>query len=156
VQRIFLKSGSENQFGSAHRDFRDKLKTIKIKTGVHMAVQKGDLKDRLSRYREIDLSVTGRKSGRTISQPVWFVFEDDRIYLLPVRGSDTQWYKNVLKNPAIRIDARSAESEFNAVPIRDAKQVASVVEKFRAKYGAGDVKKYYSKFDVAVVARMMQ
>jgi hypothetical protein len=27
-----------------------------------------------------------------------------------------------------------------------------VVEKFRAKYGAGDVKKYYSKFDVAVTA----
>jgi hypothetical protein len=25
-----------------------------------------------------------------------------------------------------------------------------VVEKFRAKYGAGNVKKYYSKFDVAV------
>ncbi len=29
------------------------------------------LKDRLSRYREINLSVTGRKSGQTISQPVW-------------------------------------------------------------------------------------
>ena len=28
--------------------------------------------------------------------------------------------------------------------------VKSVVEKFREKYGAGDVKKYYSKFDVAV------
>jgi hypothetical protein len=27
-----------------------------------------------------------------------------------------------------------------------------VVEKFRTKYGARDVKKYYSKFDVAVVA----
>jgi hypothetical protein len=27
-----------------------------------------------------------------------------------------------------------------------------VVEKFRAKYGAGEVKKYYSKFDVAVFA----
>ncbi len=119
-----------------------------------MAAQKGDLKDRLSRYSEIDLSVTGRKSGRTISQPVWFVFEDDKVYLLPVRGSDTQWYKNVLKNQAIRIDARGAEAEFNAVPIPDAKQVASVVEKFRAKYGASDVKKYYSKFDVAVVARM--
>jgi deazaflavin-dependent oxidoreductase (nitroreductase family) len=119
-----------------------------------MATQKGDLKDRLSRYSEIDLSVTGRKSGRTISQPVWFVWDEDKLHLLPVRGSDTQWYKNVLKNPAIQIDARGAEAEFNAVPIRDAKQVASVVEKFRAKYGAGDVKKYYSKFDVAVVARM--
>jgi deazaflavin-dependent oxidoreductase (nitroreductase family) len=110
------------------------------------------LKDRLSRYREIDLSVTGRKSGRTLSQPVWFVFDDDKLYLLPVRGSDTQWYKNVLKNPAIRVAARDAEAEFNAVPIREAKQVASVVEKFRAKYGAGDVKKYYSKLDVAVAA----
>jgi hypothetical protein len=29
-----------------------------------------------------------------------------------------------------------------------------VVEKFREKYGASDVKKYYSKFDVAVVVAM--
>ena len=29
-----------------------------------------------------------------------------------------------------------------------------MVEKFRAKYGAGDVKKYYSKFDVAVVLQL--
>lgn len=42
------------------------------------------LKDRLSRYREINLSVTGRKSGRTISQPVWFVLDDDSVYLLRV------------------------------------------------------------------------
>jgi hypothetical protein len=68
------------------------------------------LKDRLSRYREINLSVTGRKSGRTISQPVWFVYDDDKVYLLPVRGSDTQWYKNVLKDPTIRIDAVCATS----------------------------------------------
>jgi deazaflavin-dependent oxidoreductase (nitroreductase family) len=110
------------------------------------------LKDRLSRYREMTISVTGRKSGRTISNPVWFVFDDDKLYFLPVQGSDTQWYKNVLKNPMIRIDARGAEAEFQAVPLTDAKLVASVIEKFRAKYGAGDVKKYYSKFDVAVLA----
>jgi deazaflavin-dependent oxidoreductase (nitroreductase family) len=112
------------------------------------------LKDRLSRYREINITVTGRKSGRAISIPVWFVLEDDKLYLLPVQGSDTQWYKNVLKNPRIRIDARGAEAEFQAIPITDAKQVSSVVEKFRAKYGTSDVKKYYSKFDVAVLAQM--
>ena len=119
-----------------------------------MPEPKGDLKDRLSRYNEIDLSVTGRKTGRIISQPVWFVFDADKLYLLPVRGSDTQWYKNVLKNPKIKIEARGAESDLQAAPIRDATQVAAVVEKFRAKYGAGDVKKYYSKLDVAVVVRM--
>ena len=40
------------------------------------------------------------------------------------------------------------------VLVTDAPRVASVVEKFREKYGAGDVRKYYSKFDVAVVAHM--
>jgi deazaflavin-dependent oxidoreductase (nitroreductase family) len=119
-----------------------------------MAARNEALKDRLSRYREINIIVTGRKSGRTISIPVWFVLEDDKLYLLPVQGSDTQWYKNVLNNRMIRIHARGAEAEFQAVPITDAAQVSSVVEKFRDKYGAKDVKKYYSKFDVAVFAQM--
>ena len=119
-----------------------------------MPAHNDDLKDRLSRYREIKITVTGRKSGRKISNPVWFVFEDDTLYLVPVQGSDTQWYKNVLKNPAISIDARGAEAEFKAVAVTDRKQVSSVVEKFREKYGAGDVKKYYSKFDVAVVVQI--
>jgi hypothetical protein len=65
-----------------------------------------NLKDRLARYRQIKLSVIGRKSGRTVSIPVWFVLEDEKLYLLPVQGSDTQWYRNVLQNPWIRIDAR--------------------------------------------------
>ena len=112
-----------------------------------------ELENRLARYREIKLSVTGRKSGKTISIPVWFVVESDDLYLLPVEGSDTQWYKNVLKNPSIRIDARGAEAELRATPVTDAKTVKSVIEKFREKYGAKDVKKYYSKFDVAIIAR---
>jgi len=112
------------------------------------------LKDRLSRLNEITITVTGRKSGRAVSIPVWFNLEDGKLYLLPVNGSDTQWYKNVLKNPSIRIDAGGDAAELRAVPVTDPKQVASVVEKFRAKYGASDVKKYYSKFDVAVLADM--
>src|SRR5215472_8375337 len=120
-----------------------------------MPARNDALKDRFSRYREITITVTGRKSGRAISIPVWFVLEDDRLYLLPVQGSDTQWYKNVLKNSRVRIDVRGgAEAQFQAVPITDAARVSSVVEKFRDKYGAHDVKKYYSKFDVAVLAQM--
>jgi deazaflavin-dependent oxidoreductase (nitroreductase family) len=114
------------------------------------------LKERLARYRQIKISVIGRKSGHTISIPVWFVLEAEKLYLLPVQGSETQWYKNVLKNPLIRIDARGAEAEFRAKPVTDAKAVNSVIEKFREKYGANDVKKYYSKFDVAVVLKSME
>ncbi len=54
----------------------------------------------------------------------------------------------------IRIDARGAESEVKVVLVTDAPQVSCVVEKFRDKYGTNDVKKYYSKFDVAVIAQI--
>jgi len=114
-----------------------------------------DLKERLARYRQIKLSVIGRKSRKTISIPVWFVLEDKKLYLLPVQGSHTQWYRNVLENPVIRIDARGVQAGFQAVPVTDVKAVKSVVEKFREKYGAGEVKKYYSKFDVAVVTELI-
>ena len=117
-------------------------------------MEENALKDRLSRYRQITLTVTGRKSGRALSNPVWFVFEGEKLYLLPVHGSGTQWYQNVLKNPSIQIEARGEQTSGKAVPIVDEKQVSSVIEKFRAKYGAGDVKKYYSKFDVAVIVEM--
>src|ERR1700694_1398639 len=112
------------------------------------------LKNRLSRLNEITITVTGRKSGRTISVPVWFALEDGKLYLLPVNGSDTQWYKNVLKNPSLRIDAGGDAAELRAVPVTDPKQVASLGETLRDKYRASDVKKYYSKFDVAVIANL--
>lgn len=112
---------------------------------------KGELLERLGRYREISITVIGRKSGKKVSRPVWFVLDGSELHLLPVQGSDTQWYQNVLKNPWIQIDARGVEVDFKALPVTGKKAVESVVEKFREKYGAGDVKKYYSKFDVAVL-----
>ena len=118
-----------------------------------MPARKDNFRERLSRYREINISVIGRKSGHAITNPVWFVSEGETLYLLPVSGSDTQWYKNLLKDPSIRIEAGGAEGKFKAAPLTDAKQVSSVVEKFRKKYGASDVKKYYFRFDVAVLAK---
>ena len=116
--------------------------------------KRNDLRDRMSRSREINITVTGRKSGRAITNPVWFVSEDDTLYLLPVQGSNTQWYKNVLNKPSILIDARGEQTKLRVVPVTESKEVSSVVEKFRGKYGASDVKKYYSKFDVAVIAQL--
>lgn len=118
-----------------------------------MPKQNDALERKLSRSSEIAITVTSRKSGRTISLPIWFVWDDGTLYLLPVKGSDTQWYKNVLQNPSIRIDAGGAQTELKVDAVTDPKQVKSVVERFRGKYSAGDVKKYYSKFDVAVVAQ---
>jgi deazaflavin-dependent oxidoreductase (nitroreductase family) len=119
-----------------------------------MATATHDLRHALARRKEIDISVIGRKSGKWISRPVWFVLEDDTVYLLPVEGADTQWYKNLLRHPKIRISAGDVEGEFSATHTTDQKTVTSVVEKFRSKYGAADIKKYYSKLDVAVLVKI--
>jgi len=120
-----------------------------------MAKKGSELKERLEKYQQIKLTVIGRKSGHKITVPVWFVMDDEKMYLLPVHGSDTQWYHNILKNPSIWVDARGEQAEFRAVPVREAESVNSVVSKFRDKYGAGEVKKYYSKFDVAVLTKAL-
>jgi len=119
-----------------------------------METRNDSLKDRLSRSREINIGVTGRKSGRLISIPVWFVSDGKKLYLLPVTGSDTQWYKNVVEKPSIRIATGGSEAVVKAVPVHEAKQVSSVIEKFRAKYGDSGLK-YYSKLDVAVLADLL-
>jgi deazaflavin-dependent oxidoreductase (nitroreductase family) len=100
--------------------------------------------------REIELGVTGRTSGREISNPVWFVRDSETLYLVPVKGSDSDWYKNILKTPTIRLVVGAAQLEATATPTSDTTKVEQVLEGFRAKYGARDVEAYYPKQDVAV------
>jgi deazaflavin-dependent oxidoreductase (nitroreductase family) len=104
----------------------------------------------LTNAREIDITVTGRRSGREISHPVWFAQDEDMLYLLPVYGSDTQWFKNLRKNPTIRIAADGTELTAQASPIADSARVEDVEQRFRAKYGDANVERYYPKRDVAI------
>ena len=109
-----------------------------------------EFEEALKNTDEIEITVTGRKSGRRISSPVWFVQEGEDLFLLPVKGSDSDWYKNILKTPAMRLKAGGKEWTAEVKPVTDKVKVRDIVEKFRDKYGADQVKKYYSKFDVAV------
>jgi deazaflavin-dependent oxidoreductase (nitroreductase family) len=113
-----------------------------------------DFNQALASTRELEITVTGRRSGQQISLPVWFVHENDAVYLLPVTGSDSYWYKNILRKPSMTISAGGTKITVNAKPITDPTKVREVVEKFRAKYGAADVQRYYSKFDVAVEVKL--
>jgi hypothetical protein len=99
---------------------------------------------------ELQITVTGRRSGREFSMPIWFVREGKTVFLMPVRGSKNQWYRNVLKSRRIKISSGKVSLELSAKPIDDLKRVASVADKFRKKHGVADVKKYYAGFDAAV------
>ena len=104
----------------------------------------------LDASEELRITVIGRKTQRERSTPVWFVREGKTLFLLPVRGSKNQWYKNVLKSNRIKISSGKLSLDLSARPITESKKVASVVDRFRKKHGVADVKKYYSAFDAAV------
>jgi hypothetical protein len=117
-------------------------------------MSKADLHQKLDRAYEITLSVKGRKSGRDIPRPVWFVHEGNTVYLLPVQGSDTNWYKNLLVDPMLKISVNGVEIPVRGKPITDSNRIDDIVRKFKSKYGKGEVKKYYTKFDVAVEVQL--
>ena len=98
----------------------------------------------------IEITVTGRTSGRSLTYPVWFALDGDKLYLIPVKGSDTEWYKNLRKTPTIRLATRGGKTlTASARLITDEAQLDKILEKFRDKYGR-NVKSYYPKLDVAV------
>lgn len=105
----------------------------------------------LDQTQEIEITSIGRRTGGPITFPVWFVRRGNSLLLLPLRGSDTGWYKNLLQDQTLRVLVGADERTATATLITDPESVNVVVEAFRDRYGADDVKAYYPKTDVAVV-----
>ncbi len=105
--------------------------------------------DALKKGNEIQLIVKGRVTGNESTRPVWFVLKDHQLLLLPVTGIKTQWYKNIVKGPEVRIRIGAESYTGLAKPIKDQQGISEVIALFKAKYGAGDVKKYYPRLDAA-------
>jgi deazaflavin-dependent oxidoreductase (nitroreductase family) len=109
------------------------------------------LKDR----RQISISVIGRRSGQTITLPVWFVLAEEALWLLPVHGSQTQWYRNLLMNPAITIKAGGERLTLQARALKGGQAVRRVIRWFREKYTPEIIARLYpGPLNVAVKVRL--
>jgi hypothetical protein len=109
-----------------------------------------DFSKSLKTRREISITVTGRRTGRAITIPVWFVYGDGTLWLLPVNGSETEWYRNIMADRAIAIEAGEFSRNFRATLVTDTPVVSNVIQQFREKYGPEDIKRWYTHLDVAV------
>ncbi len=103
----------------------------------------------LKKDKEIELTVKGRKSGKPVPRPVWFVLKGTELLLLPVTGTDSQWYKNILRDRQVKIASNQKTFNGQLRTITNKRQVEEVIELFKVKYGPSDVKKYYPKPNVA-------
>jgi hypothetical protein len=53
---------------------------------------------------EVELTV--KRSGKWTTRLVWFVVDGATVYLLPMYGTDTKWYKYATVNPEIELSVR--------------------------------------------------
>ena len=84
----------------------------------------------------------GRKTGRVREATVWFAFEDGAVWLRTDR--DTDWYRNLRRDPHASIRVGGVEIAATREPIADeATALRHVVELFRAKYGVEWVSDWY-------------
>src|SRR5436309_2888019 len=112
---------------------------------------------KLENRRQISITVIGRHSGRKITLPVWFVSAEAGLWLLPVHGSRTQWYRNLLVNPEITIKAGSESRALMARALRDARTVRKVIRCFGEKYKPEMIARLYpGPLDVAVKVRLQR
>jgi deazaflavin-dependent oxidoreductase (nitroreductase family) len=109
-----------------------------------------EFRSALKLANELQITVVGRKTGKKFSTPVWFVTGGEKVYLLPVNGDSTNWYRNVLKSPVMELQISGKKATAEARPLKDKKRVDEIVDMFRVRYGAADVKKYYPRPNVVV------
>jgi len=104
----------------------------------------------LKSRNEVELAV--KRSGKWTTRPVWFVVDGATVYLLPVYGTDTKWYKHVIANPEIELSVGGKKVHAQVRRLPDAQQLAGVINRFRSKYG--ELERYYRKLDVAIAVTL--
>lgn len=74
--------------------------------------------DRLAETMTIDLTTTGRRSGRPSRVEIWWFRFEDRFLITGTPGP-RDWYANVLADPAITVHALGDDLSATARPIED-------------------------------------
>ena len=99
---------------------------------------------------EVDITAIGRRTGEEHSTPVWFVPEGGSVFLLPVGGRRSNWFRNLAENPDIRLGADGTTYPATARPITERAAIDHVLDDFRGPVRRLRRRQYYPGQDVAV------
>ena len=107
-------------------------------------------KKALADTKEISITVKGRKTGKQLTLPIWFGLDGNTLYLLPAKGSATQWFKNLQTSRSITLTAGNQKFSGKFTASKEKETVQKVVGLIRNGYGEKGLT-YYSNSDVAVI-----
>ena len=104
----------------------------------------------ISSEDEVEITYLWSKNGKRRTIPVWFTVHESKLELLPMHGLRTKWFVDVQKSRRLELAVKDWKKEACPVIIRDIKTIEGIKHRFAAKYGEGDVKRYYPAQDVAL------
>ena len=99
-----------------------------------------NFKQALERDRTIDITTTGRQSGRPRRLEIWFHNLDGRIYITGLPGR-RDWYANIVANPEFTFHLKQtvqADLPGRARPIADEQERRDVLERILERLDRAD------------------
>lgn len=91
------------------------------------------------------LITTGRVTGEPHEIEIWFALRDDTIYMLSGGGDRSDWVRNILANPEVRVRIRDQHFEGRARVVEEPGEEewarAGLPTKYGSSYG-GDLTRW--------------
>jgi deazaflavin-dependent oxidoreductase (nitroreductase family) len=90
--------------------------------------------EKVANQSTVEITTVGRKSGKSHTKPIWFVYDQGHLYLQSGKGGKTDWFQNLKKNPqaALKIDTVTLTGK--AKFITDPAETERIHDLFRSKY----------------------
>jgi deazaflavin-dependent oxidoreductase (nitroreductase family) len=90
--------------------------------------------ERIRGASTVELTTTGRKTGKAHIRPVWFVVDGGKIVVQAGKDGKTDWYRNLLAHPAVVVRQGEYRFRARAAPVTDPARVAELHRIFLQKY----------------------
>ena len=96
-------------------------------------VAKADL-EKVANESTVEITTTGRKSGKAHTKPIWFVYDQGRLYLQSGKEGKSDWYQNLTKDPQMTLKIGTVTFQGKAKFIDDQNETERIHGLFSAKY----------------------
>lgn len=90
--------------------------------------------ERIKDGSNIEITTTGRRSGKPHTRPIWYVVDDGKILVQSGKDGKTDWYRNVKRTPAVTLKADGYTFRARGRLLTDPRDVERVRALFLDKY----------------------
>jgi deazaflavin-dependent oxidoreductase (nitroreductase family) len=89
---------------------------------------------RIAGASTIELTTTGRKSGKPHTKPIWFVVDGGRLVVQAGKDGKTDWYQNLGQSPTATVRQGDYTFRVRAKRVEDSARVEAIHRLFLDKY----------------------